>query len=100
MNKITTVKELPDSEKPYEKFLTYGPEYLSDAELLAVIIRSGTSGLKSVQSALIIPQYILTGLPLWDQFHVFSASFQTECHRGLTNCDDRLYVRQQMPHER
>ena len=22
MNKITTVKELPDSEKPYEKFLT------------------------------------------------------------------------------
>ena len=42
MNKITTVKELPDSEKPYEKFLTYGPEYLSDAELLAVIIRSGT----------------------------------------------------------
>ena len=30
MNKITTVKELPDSEKPYEKFLTYGPEYLSD----------------------------------------------------------------------
>ena len=42
MNKITTVKELPDSEKPYEKFLTYGPEYLSDAELLAVIIRSGS----------------------------------------------------------
>ena len=38
MNKITTVKELPDSEKPYEKFLTYGPEYLSDAELLAVIL--------------------------------------------------------------
>ena len=26
MNKNTTVKELPDSEKPYEKFLTYGPE--------------------------------------------------------------------------
>ena len=51
MNKITTVKELPDSEKPYEKFLTYGPEYLSDAELLAVIIRSGTSGLKSVEVA-------------------------------------------------
>ena len=46
-----TIKELPDSEKPYEKFLTYGPESLSDAELLAVIIKSGTNGLKSVEVA-------------------------------------------------
>ena len=51
MSKNTTVKELPDSEKPYEKFLAYGPEYLSDAELLAVIIRSGTNGQKSVEVA-------------------------------------------------
>ena len=29
-------------KRPYESLLTYGPEYLSDAELLAVIIRSGT----------------------------------------------------------
>ena len=39
---FTTVKELPDSEKPYEKFLISGVESLSDAELIAVIIRSGT----------------------------------------------------------
>ena len=44
----TTVKELPDSEKPYEKFLESGVETLSDAELLAVIIRSGTHGRRSV----------------------------------------------------
>ena len=44
-----TVKELPDSERPYEKFLRYGPEALSDAELLAVIIRSGTNGRRSIE---------------------------------------------------
>ncbi len=43
-----TVKELPESERPYEKFMQAGPEALSDAELLAVIIRSGTSGRKSI----------------------------------------------------
>ena len=51
MNQHLTIKELPDSEKPYEKFLNYGPEHLSDAELLAVIIKSGTNGLKSVEVA-------------------------------------------------
>ena len=51
MNQHLTIKELPDSEKPYEKFLMYGPESLSDAELLAVIIKSGTNGLKSVEVA-------------------------------------------------
>lgn len=48
---FTTVKELPDSEKPYEKFLESGVESLSDAELLAVIIRSGTQGKRSVEVA-------------------------------------------------
>ena len=51
MKQHLTVKELPDSEKPYEKFLKNGPGALSDAELLAVIIRSGTNGRKSVDVA-------------------------------------------------
>lgn len=46
---FTTIKELPDSERPYEKFLKTGAESLSDAELLAVIIRSGTHGRKSIE---------------------------------------------------
>ncbi len=45
------MKELPDSEKPYEKFLESGAEALSDAELLAVIIRSGTQGKTSIEVA-------------------------------------------------
>ncbi len=48
---FTRMKELPDSEKPYEKFLESGVEALSDAELLAVIIRSGTQGKKSIEVA-------------------------------------------------
>ena len=46
---ITTMKQLPDSEQPYEKFLKYGAAALSDAELLAVIIRSGSQGRKSIE---------------------------------------------------
>lgn len=48
---FTPVKELPDSEKPYEKFLKSGAGSLSDAELLAVIIRSGTQGRRSIEVA-------------------------------------------------
>lgn len=51
MNRHLTVKELPDSEKPYEKCLKHGAEALSDAELLAVIIRTGTAGRKSIDVA-------------------------------------------------
>ena len=36
-----TTKELPESERPYEKCERFGAGSLSDAELLAVIIRSG-----------------------------------------------------------
>lgn len=31
-------------DKPYEKFMAFGPEYLTDSELLAIIIRTGTKG--------------------------------------------------------
>lgn len=42
--KQQTMKELPESQQPYEKFLSHGAESLSDAELLAVILRTGTKG--------------------------------------------------------
>lgn len=37
-----TMQELPESERPYEKFLQKGVEHLSDAELLSIIIKNGT----------------------------------------------------------
>lgn len=36
------IKDLPLSERPCEKFLECGPDCMTDAELLAVIIRVGT----------------------------------------------------------
>lgn len=36
------IKELPISERPYEKMEMYGPVNLSNSELLAIIIKSGT----------------------------------------------------------
>lgn len=45
------IKDLPESERPYEKLINYGAKALSDAELLAVVIRSGTYKLKSTEVA-------------------------------------------------
>lgn len=36
------LKELPIMERPYEKLEAYGPENLTSAELLAIIIKTGT----------------------------------------------------------
>ncbi|MDE6888298.1 MAG: DNA repair protein RadC [Eubacterium sp.] len=46
-----TVKELPDTQRPYEKCMYYGPESLTDAELLAVFIRTGTKKKTSIELA-------------------------------------------------
>lgn len=45
------MKNLPESERPYERCERYGANVLTDAELLAVIIRSGSNELNSVQVA-------------------------------------------------
>lgn len=45
------IKELPETERPYEKLELYGEKNLSDAELLAIIIKTGTKNETSVQIA-------------------------------------------------
>ncbi len=40
------IKDLPDDSRPRERFLKYGPEALSDAELFAILLRTGTRGKK------------------------------------------------------
>lgn len=49
------IKELPLSERPYEKLEIYGAEKLSNAELLAIIIKTGTKE----ESSILIAQKIL-----------------------------------------
>lgn len=45
------MKDLPSEDRPYEKCLSQGPEALTDAELLAVIIRTGSRDESSLDLA-------------------------------------------------
>src|SRR6056297_138134 len=46
-----TIKELPAEERPREKLLKKGSRYLSNAELLALIIRTGNKNRTAVELA-------------------------------------------------
>ena len=45
------IKEIPQSERPYEKLEMHGAQALSNAELLAIIIKNGTKEESSVMLA-------------------------------------------------
>lgn len=49
--KHTTMKELPYHEQPYERCLREGPECLTDAQLLSIIIRTGSREESSLELA-------------------------------------------------
>lgn len=49
--KHTTMKELPPDAQPYERCLREGPEHLSDAQLLSIIIRTGSREESSLELA-------------------------------------------------
>lgn len=51
MSEHFTMKNLPESEQPYEKYVLHGEESLSDAELLAIILKSGTKEANSLDIA-------------------------------------------------
>ena len=40
---ITTIRDLPDAERPREKLAAHGPESLANAELIAILLRTGSS---------------------------------------------------------
>jgi DNA repair protein RadC len=42
LNKNFTIKDIPEQERPRERLEKFGPEVLSNAELLAIILRTGT----------------------------------------------------------
>lgn len=45
------IKELNFEERPYEKCERFGAEHLTDAELLAILLRTGTKGENSLELA-------------------------------------------------
>lgn len=49
--KHMTMKELPNSSRPYERCMREGTEHLTDAELLSIILRTGSRGENSLELA-------------------------------------------------
>ncbi len=59
------LKQICNENLPYEKFLKYGPESLTESELLAIILRTGTrdkSALELAQEILSLSQSTREGL--------------------------------------
>jgi len=54
------INRWPQDERPREKLIKKGPEYLSDCELLAIILRTGVGNSKEKISALDLAKKVLT----------------------------------------
>lgn len=57
LDKPLTIMDLPEESRPRERLQKYGAQALSDAELLAILIRTGTRS----ESALVVAGRILKG---------------------------------------
>ena len=42
------IKDLPQDQRPREKLLKYGAENLTDTELIAILLRTGTRGKSAI----------------------------------------------------
>ncbi|MGR5319952.1 RadC family protein [Vibrio sp. DNB22_19_1] len=72
------LKALPNDSMPREKLLQRGPQALTDAELLAIFLRTGTQGMNVIELADFLIQDFGTLRQL------FSASEKSFCqHKGL-----------------
>ncbi|MFA4831460.1 MAG: DNA repair protein RadC [Patescibacteria group bacterium] len=57
------IKDLPKIDRPREKLEKYGPERLSDSELLAILLRTGSEGINVVElSSKILRKFSGVGL--------------------------------------
>jgi len=65
-----SIKELPEDERPQEKMIRHGAGSLSNAELLAIIIRTGTRGTTSVEIGRKIIAYLDNDLSYFHQMDV------------------------------
>ncbi len=62
-----SIKELPEDERPQEKMIRFGAKSLSNAELLAIIIRTGTKDATSVEVSRKIIEFIDNDLSYFHQ---------------------------------
>src|SRR5438093_13663442 len=45
------IREMPEDERPREKLLAHGPDALSNAELIAILLRTGRRGMNVMEVA-------------------------------------------------
>lgn len=62
---LKRIKDLPEFKRPREKLLERGPEALSDAELLAILLRTGVQGKSALDLAKAILESAKESLPRW-----------------------------------
>lgn len=61
---MVKIKDLPKVDRPREKLEKYGPERLSNSELLAILLRTGSQGINVVDLASkILKKFSGSGLP-------------------------------------
>lgn len=80
-----SIKNWPEQERPRERLIKYGAESLSDAELLAIFLRSGSQKHSAVELARILIQHFGNLTQLLDassedlrQFHGMGSSKYTQ----------------------
>lgn len=77
------IKDLPKIERPREKLEKYGPEKLSNAELLAILLRTGSKGVNVVElSSKILKKFSGNGLatvPIKELKHTFGLGAVKAC---------------------
>lgn len=71
------ISDIPKDERPYEKCLSLGPKSLTDAELLAVIIRMGNNKKNSIQLAYEILNYCDENKGLLGLMHISAEQLMT-----------------------
>jgi len=57
MRNKTNISQWPEDERPRERLLTAGPEHLSPAQLLAIVLRTGSEGKSAIELAMEVLQH-------------------------------------------
>jgi DNA repair protein RadC len=62
MTTSTRIKDMPDRERPRERLVEFGAEALRDAELIAILLRTGMKGTSAIRIAeLLLDRFVSLG---------------------------------------
>ena len=82
-----SMKNLPESERPYERFQILGAEALSDAELLAIILKTGTKD----YTALDLARDLLSECQ-GNLLNLYEIGYESICGAFQAHCQNRTRI--------